>query len=409
MTNVKIATILDTRRKKETTLYPVKLRVTFERIQRYYPLPSTFDLKKEEFEKVMFGKRLTENEKNLKKNITAFENKAIEIVKALPEFTWLKFKKYYYINRGTKDTLNTAFENYSTQLRETGRIGTAVSYECAKKSLNDFTEGLKFADVTPEFLNKYEKWMLTNGKSITTVGIYLRSLRTLFNNAKSEGVMSNEFYPFGKKKYEIPTGKNIKKALTLHEIAKIYHYQTKAGTTEAMAKDYWIFIYLCNGLNVKDLCLLKRKNIDDNILKYERSKTMRSKKISEKIVVSLKPDALATIKNWGIPSINPETYVFPHLEKGMTAENERKIIQQLTKTINKYMKRIAKELEINKEVTTYFARHSFATVLRNSGVSIEFISEALGHSNMKTTQSYLAGFETDQIHATTNALTAFLK
>jgi site-specific recombinase XerD len=71
------------------------------------------------------------------------------------------------------------------------------------------------------------------------------------------------------------------------------------------------------------------------------------------------------------------------------------------------MKRIAKNLEINKEVTTYFARHSFATVLRNSGASMEFISEALGHSDMKTTKSYLAGFEQETIHKTTDALTAF--
>ena len=93
----------------------------------------------------------------------------------------------------------------------------------------------------------------------------------------------------------------------------------------------------------------------------------------------------------------------------MTAERERQVIQQLTKTINKFMKRIAKNLEINKEVTTYFARHSFATVLRNSGASMEFISEALGHSDMKTTKSYLAGFEQETIHKTTDALTAFSK
>ena len=93
----------------------------------------------------------------------------------------------------------------------------------------------------------------------------------------------------------------------------------------------------------------------------------------------------------------------------MTAEKERQVIQQLTKTINKYMKRIAQKLEIQKDVTTYFARHSFATVLRNSGASMEFISEALGHSDMKTTKSYLAGFEAETIHKTTDALTAFSK
>jgi site-specific recombinase XerD len=71
------------------------------------------------------------------------------------------------------------------------------------------------------------------------------------------------------------------------------------------------------------------------------------------------------------------------------------------------MKQIAKDLELDKVVTTYFARHSFATILKNAGVSMEFISEALGHSDMKTTKSYLAGFEVEQIHTTTDALTNF--
>ena len=73
------------------------------------------------------------------------------------------------------------------------------------------------------------------------------------------------------------------------------------------------------------------------------------------------------------------------------------------------MKQIARKLGLDKGVTTYFARHSFATVLRNSGVSTEFISEALGHSDIKTTQNYLAGFEQDTIHKTTDALMNFDK
>jgi site-specific recombinase XerD len=124
-------------------------------------------------------------------------------------------------------------------------------------------------------------------------------------------------------------------------------------------------------------------------------------------VISLKPEAKAVIKRWGQPSINPESYVFPHLHKGLTAEQERKIVQQLTKTINKYMKAIANELKINKPCTSYYARHSFAQVLKNSGASMEFISEALGHSDMKTTRNYLDGFENETIHKTTDALTAF--
>ena len=93
----------------------------------------------------------------------------------------------------------------------------------------------------------------------------------------------------------------------------------------------------------------------------------------------------------------------------MTAEQERATYQGLTKTINIYMKQIASEVGINKNVTTYFARHSFATVLKRSGVKIEMISELLGHSSVDVTESYLDSFEKEQIQKETNALTLGFK
>lgn len=382
----------------------VSIRVTYQRKKRYYP--TSLSVKATDFERLMTAKRRSEADKILHNEIHAFEGKAIQAVKDLGEvFTFSKFEDIYLNNREAPESISFGFDKYVEELQNEKRIGTAVSYQVAKASIESYKKGLKFADISPALLRNYESWMLDAGKSKTTVGIYLRSLRTIFNRAS----IDKSLYPFGegKGKYSIPVGKNIKKALTLQEIAKIFHYTPIPKTGEAMAKDYWIFIYLCNGLNVKDLCLLKRKNITENVLKYERAKTKRSKKENDEIIVSLKNEAKEIIVKWGQPSISPESYVFPHLQKGMTAERERQVIQQLTKTINKYMKRIAKKLEINKEVTTYFARHSFATVLRNSGASMEFISEALGHSDMKTTKSYLAGFEQETIHKTTDALTAF--
>jgi integrase len=382
----------------------VSIRVTYQRKKRYYP--TSLSVKATDFERLMTAKRRGEADKVLYNEIHAFEAKAIQAVKDLGEvFTFSKFEDIYLNNREAPESISFGFDKYIEELRNEKRIGTAVSYQVAKASIESYKKGLRFADISPALLRNYESWMLDAGKSKTTVGIYLRSLRTIFNRAS----IDKSLYPFGegKGKYSIPVGKNIKKALTLEEIAKIFHYTPKPETGEAMAKDYWIFIYLCNGLNVKDLCLLKRKNITDNVLRYERAKTKRSKKENDEITVSIKNEAKEIILKWGQPSISPESYVFPHLQKGMTAERERQVIQQLTKTINKYMKRIAKNLEINKEVTTYFARHSFATVLRNSGASMEFISEALGHSDMKTTKSYLAGFEQETIHKTTDALTAF--
>ncbi|MBC7383676.1 MAG: site-specific integrase [Bacteroidia bacterium] len=401
----KTSTVLDTRKIKKDSTYPVKLRITFERKQVYYTIPEF--LTELEFRKVMYGLKLTKAEKDLKIKITAYENKAIGIIKNLPFFSWSVFDKQYYINRGTKDTINGAFAEYAAELRSEGRIGTAVSYECAQSSLLKFDKDLRFSSVTPDCLRKYENWMLSKDKSITTVGIYMRSLRTIINNAIHEGLLTKDFYPFGKKKYEIPTGNNVKKALTLKDIGTIYNYKPIPESVDERMRDYWLFMYLCNGINVKDMCLLKFENLKGEVLEFERAKTARTKRNVEPIRVVLIDDLKAIIKKWGNERGDNKGFIFPILTKGITPERERQLIQQVTGVINDHMKAIAKVLEIDTDCTTYAARHSFATVLQRSGVSTEFISEALGHSNLRTTQNYLPGFEDDSKKETIKALTAF--
>lgn len=384
----------------------VSIRITFDRKKKYYPTPISLSLA--EYEKTR-GNKPREPYKSIALRLQAFEKKAADIIKGMPLFTWNAFEKQYLVNRAAKGSINQAFSDYAAELRGAGRIGTAVSYECAQSSLNKFDAGLRFADITPEVLRKYEKWMLNNENSVTTVGIYLRSLRTMFNNAIAEGLLTKELYPFGKKKYEIPTGRNIKKALTIADIEQIYNYKAEPGTMTERAKDYWLFMYLSNGINVKDLCLLKYENIKGDILEFERAKTARTKRNVEPIRVVITEDVKAFIKKWGNWNKESKNYIFPILEKGLTPERERQLIQQLTQVINSHMKNIAKELKISNDVTTYTARHSFATILQRSGVSTEFISEALGHGNVRTTQNYLAGFENTQKREAIRALTAFKK
>lgn len=381
----------------------VSIRVTHQRKHRFYP--TNLFINANDFSRIMKAKRRNEDDTKKYNKIHSFESKAIGALEKLQVFTFSMFENIYLTNREAADSVKFGFEKYIQELKDEKRIGTAVSYETAMKSIEGFKSGLKYADIAATFLRQYEIAMIEAGKSKTTVGIYLRSLRTIFNRANIDRAL----YPFGigRNKYIIPTSRNIKKALHLEEIKKIFCYEAEPFSTKEKARDYWIFLYLCNGMNVKDFCLLKHKNIDGNILKYERAKTKNTKKDSKPIVVSIKPEAKAVLSKWGQHSINSDVYIFPHLHKGMTAERERKVIQQLTKTINKYMKQIAKELEIGKGVTTYYARHSFATVLRNSGAPDGFISEALDHSDPKTTTNYFAGFEQETIHKITDALTAF--
>ena len=319
------------------------------------------------------------------------------------------FEKNYLSNKAAKDNIYEAFKAYADNLRVNDRIGTAVSYECSQKSFHKFAPNAKFADVTPDFLYNYEKWMLGNGSSVTTVSIYARSLRSLFNDAISDGLLNKDIYPFGKKKYEIPTSNNVKKALTLNDIAAIYYYKPKPLTNTEMARDYWLFMYLSNGMNMKDMCLLKYENIKGDVIEFERAKTARTKRNVEAIRVSLSDDSMAIIKKWGNPKLDGGTYIFPILKNGLSAVRQRQLIQQITHLVNDHMKIIASVLNITNDITTYAARHSFATILQRSGASVAFIGEALGHSNIKTTQNYLAGFEDDTKKETVKALTAFKK
>ncbi len=397
------AVYLDSIRPKKNGLCSVKIKVTYNRKRKYYS--TGIDLTPSEFEQTLFGKRKTNEQKEFNKKISYFENKANDVIKDLHIFSFDAFQEKFLENRNTANSVSFAFDKYIDELKLENRLGTASSYECAKNSISEFRSGLTFAEITPKFLKKYQKWMTDNGRSISTVGIYLRSLRAVYN----EHVIDKSAYPFGKGKYTIPTSKNTKKALTLDEIGKIYNHVAVKNSAMEMAKDYWIFMYLSNGMNVKDLCLLKWKNIDGNILTYKRAKTERSNKEQKTITVALKADSLTIIKKWSIPSLNKDAYIFPHFSNKMDALQMRKAGKQLTKKINKYVKKIAIAEGINKTVTTYFARHSFATVLKRSGVQTEMISELLGHSSMSVTESYLDSFENEQIQDKTDSLIAFKK
>lgn len=384
----------------------VKIKITFNRKRKY--VSTGIEILPEMYDSIFPapGKKRTLEQRETYIKLNTILTKAQEVINGLEIFTFYGFEEAFFEQRNIHDSVSFAFDRHIEELTIENRLGTAESYRSAKKSLEEFKKGLTFSEITPSLLKKYEKAMLLQGKSFTTIGIYIRSLRTIYNQQN----IDKSLYPFGEgeKKYSIPTGKNIKKALTIEEVAKIYNYYAPENSTKEMAKDYWLFLYLSNGMNLKDFCLLRWSNIEGNELQYHRAKTHRrtERKSDKSIQVALKPETFDIISKWGQPSISKDLFIFPHLNPGMNEEQIRAVVKQLTKTINKYMKRIALELGINKEVTTYFARHSFATVLKRSGTNIAMISELLGHSSVTVTQNYLDGFEKEQIQKETDVLTA---
>ncbi len=391
---VHTAIVPDIRRKLKDGTYPIKLRVTYNRKRRYFSFSHertkgiNFYVTPDEWERIK-GDSPRGRYRDIKLLIPRLIKDADELIKLINPFSFDAFELKWNGTSKAKD-LYGMFEAYISELIQEGRIATASSYQCALNSLKEFRAKADFWDVTPDFLEKYENWMLSNGSSISTVGIYTRSLRCIFNQAIKNKLTA--YYPFVE--YKPPTGENKKKALDITDIGKILNYQAKEGSPEEKAKDIWVFSYFSNGMNIKDICNLQVKDIDlsDMVIHYVRQKTKRTSRTEKKIEVDIVPETLEILKKWGNLEGEKSDFVFPFFFQGITPEQQRAVTQNLVKFVNKYVNNICREVGIPFTVNSYHARHSFANVLKQSGAPIEFISESLGHSDLKTTDSYLKSF-----------------
>jgi len=391
--------ILEKRKINAQKLAPVKLRIFYMGKYYYLTIRNTNGdaiwLTEIEFEKIMSKKPIGEYKDMslyLNKVEVDAKEKADKVIGTYQRFIFEKFKALFIEKISLTDNMDllTAIKQSADELRKNGRISTAISYECAYNSIKKFANKnmLLFQECTPDFWGEYEKWFLNNGNSITTVGIYLRNVRTIFNMKINDGIIPSSCYPF--KKYKIPTGKNIKKALSKDDVKTIVEF--RFNSNRDFYKDLWVFSYLNNGMNIKDIANLKYSNIDDDFIVFERAKTKHSTRTKpQTIEVPIHMEAEKILDKYGTKT---GAYIFNILKANMTPEQEYRAIQQMVRNINEAMLVVSDLLGLPK-VTTYTARHSFATVLKRSGGSYELIMEQLGHASIKSTKSYFGSFDRD--------------
>lgn len=300
--------------------------------------------------------------------------------------------------------------SYIKKLLQQGRIGSAINYQRTYRSLKKFKGNVLFTDITVAYLYQYEQWMLGKNASKTTIGIVLRPLRSIFNEAIEDGIIKRDkCYPFGRRKYQIPASRNLKKALTINDVKEIYYYKPTCELHEK-AKAYWLFCYLANGMNVKDMIYLKFKNIQGEYLFFERAKTEKTTRVDPKpITIYLTEDVLNIIDRHGNKSRKPNDYIFPIIQPGLNLLEQFDLVNYTRRIINDGMAEIGNHLGIAKKITTIVTRHTFSTQLKRSGVSTEYIQEALGHTNKKTTENYLDSFEKEVKKEYAHKLTSFKK
>ena len=300
-------------------------------------------------------------------------------------------------SKTSKKTVGEYYLTYIANLKNENRIRYAGMYEISYNSFIKFAKHLDipFSDIDVAWLKRYEAWGKMHNLSLSTISTRLRHLRAVFNLALMEHAIKSDCYPFTNYKISKLNKATAKRALTKDDILRIMEYQGKSQM-ECLAIDIFMFSYLCAGINFIDMAKLKYTNIQDNKIVYNREKT------NKLIIVPLQERAIQIIEKY---KDNKSDYVFPILSN--LHRSEVQIANRLHKVLailNKHLKEIGEKLRLPISLTTYVARHSFATVLKRAGVSTSIISESLGHSSEKITQIYLDSFENKQINDAMKAL-----
>lgn len=283
------------------------------------------------------------------------------------------------------------------ELKENGKVGTSYAYLNSYRTLKNFNKGKKlnytFSYIDVEFCKKFEKWMRSKSNNDVTLSYQFRTLRAAFNKAIEAKVVSRDKNPFIEYKLSRFNTKTAKRALSKDDILKIIDADCSHATEiRQFTQDIFTFSYLCGGISFVDIAHLTGTNIVEDRLLYQRQKTHGS------INLMLTDRAKQIILKYDNYQ-HQAGYLFPilHNKRHVTPMQQNNRVHKICHQINTELRTFAKELGITAEVTTYVARHSFATILKKSGVNIGIISQALGHQDIKTTQIYLSQFDNEQV------------
>lgn len=386
-------------RKKElsTSKYPIYLRITKDRKSIFFRTPYTSLEAEWDGRQGKFNKNAVDY---LKKNriLLKFIDKATSVVTELEQeksdYTLLDVEKALRIEASSASRAVYPFwEEVISEQKSAGRTGNARVHSDTLVSVKKFSRGkeLNFNQITPEFLEKYDSWLRSRGGTDGGIGVKMRSIRSVFNAAIKRGRVKEDIYPFRAYKLSKLKGKGIKKALKLDDIQKIAQVDLNQHPTLIDTRNYFIFSFYTRGMNFADMATLKWKDISDDRIYYTRSKTKGNFQIK-----ILQP--VREILDYYKEKSNQTDYVFPILlENNITFSYLENRKRKILSRYNKRLKEIAELCGIDKPLSSYVARHSYANSLKQKGISTDIISESMGHQNVAITQAYLKELDSSMI------------
>jgi site-specific recombinase XerD len=302
-----------------------------------------------------------------------------------------------------KKTVFQYFDEVIARLKATNRLGYAGIFKSTKNSLVTFRNGkdFQFSDITTSFLTKYEDAFYVRGVAPNSVFVFLRTFKTLVNYARKDSIVKSDFDPFKELNFtKFRRIRTKKRAVSKEDIQKIEKLKIKDDQGLLNARNYFLFSYYNRGINFIDIAYLKWDDVKNGRLVYTRRKT------KEDFTIALLPPAIKILDYYKkLTFEDNDSYIFPILSATYkTPQSIRNRLVKMLRIVNQDLKAVGEKAKISEKLTTYVARHSFATNLKKSGISTSVISEAMGHDSEKTTKIYLDSFANDILDEASKAL-----
>ena len=273
-------------------------------------------------------------------------------------------------------------------LNSCNRYSTARNYMRTKNSVASYCNSfdLPLSLVDESFIEGYNLFLQQRGIVRNSISFYMRILRAVYNKAVRQHLIAQQRgNPFA----NVYTGidRTRKRAVNEKVIAKLYKLDLKSSPVLSLARDMFVFSYCTRGMAFVDMAYLCKSNIKGREICYSRHKT------DQQLVVRIEPAVQRIIDRYANPFSN---YIFPILKSCDAAKNFTQY-QIALNYYNRQLKRLAGMLQLDCCLTSYVARHSWATSARRHNIPLSVISAGMGHTSERTTQIYLSALENNVI------------
>ena len=297
----------------------------------------------------------------------------------------IKFRSSSLVSSMVATDMASYSQNLIKRLQSVGKIRTAEKYTTSMNSFGRFLNGKKvrIQEIDDSLIQAYEAYLKVSGLCPNSISFYLRNLRSIYNRAVDDGFTQQQS-PFR----HVYTGidKTVKRALTLSEIRRIMAVNLSHKPQMELARDMFLFSFYTRGMPFVDMAFLKKSDLRNGIFNYRRMKT------GQGLFILWEKPMQAIVDRY---SDHNSEYLLPIIK---SADGDvRRQYKNVYQNVNKYLKKLGELLGLHLKLTTYVARHSWASIAKSRDVSISVISKALGHNSETTTRIYLESIDNSAI------------